>query len=114
MLTQVSIKISKISYFSFTFKLNEKKKVPLKKYDLGTIIMKPVDVQLGTYIEYGVKHNNKNIFVMGYTPNWSEEVFVIKWTFIIKDLNGEKIVVTLYDKEFQKTSHINKAMLYVK
>ena len=27
---QVSIKISKISKFSFTFKLNEKKKVPLK------------------------------------------------------------------------------------
>ena len=32
-LTQVSIKISKISYFSFSFQLNEKKK-PLKKYDL--------------------------------------------------------------------------------
>ena len=29
-LTQVSIKISKISYFSFSFKLNEKKKVALK------------------------------------------------------------------------------------
>ena len=30
----MSIKISKISYFSFTFKLNEKKKDPLKKFDL--------------------------------------------------------------------------------
>ena len=29
----MSIKISKISYFSFSFQLNEKKK-PLKKYDL--------------------------------------------------------------------------------
>ena len=34
-LTQVSIEISKTSYFYFSFKLNEKKKVPLRKYDLG-------------------------------------------------------------------------------
>ena len=27
-------KISKTSYFSFTFKLNEKKEVPLKKFSL--------------------------------------------------------------------------------
>ena len=34
-------------------------------------------------------------FAQGYTPNWSEEVFVIKkikhtvpWTYIISDLNG--------------------------
>ena len=33
MLAQASIKISKISYFSsYSFKLNEKKKVPFKKY----------------------------------------------------------------------------------
>ena len=31
---QVSFKISKISNFSFSFKLNEKKKVPLKRYGL--------------------------------------------------------------------------------
>ena len=30
-LTQVSTKISKIGCFPFTFKLNEKKKMPLKK-----------------------------------------------------------------------------------
>ena len=33
-LTQVSIKISKIDYFSFTFKINEKKKVLLKNFGL--------------------------------------------------------------------------------
>ena len=33
-LTQESIKMSKYSYFSFSFKLNEKKKAPLKKYGL--------------------------------------------------------------------------------
>ena len=30
----------------------------------------------------------KNIFAKGYTPNWSEEVFVI-WKYAINDLSGE-------------------------
>ena len=41
----------------------------------------------------------KNIFAKGYTPNSSEEIFVIKkikntvpWTYVISDLNGEEIV----------------------
>ena len=53
----------------------------------------------------------KNIFAKGYTPNWSEEVFVIKkikntvpWTYIINDLNSEEIMGTFYEKELQKTS----------
>ena len=47
----------------------------------------------------------------GYTPNWSEEVFVIKkvrntvpWTYIISDLNGEEITGTFYEKELQKAN----------
>ena len=38
----------------------------------------------------------KNIFAKDYTPNWSEEVHVIKkikntvpWTYVIDDLNSE-------------------------
>ena len=53
----------------------------------------------------------KNIFAKGCTPNWCEEVFVIKkvkntmpWTYIINDLNGEEIVGTFYFKELQKTN----------
>ena len=53
----------------------------------------------------------KNIFTKGYTPNWSEEVFVINkikntipWTYIINDLNGKKIIGTFYEKELQKTN----------
>ena len=58
------------------------------------ITMKPIDVKDNTYIDFGkeVNDNNpkfkvgyhvriskyKNIFAKGYTPNWSEEVFVIK------------------------------------
>ena len=42
-------------------------------------------------------------------PNWSEEIFLIKkintvpWTYVIKDLNGEEIIGTFYEKELQKT-----------
>ena len=45
----------------------------------------------------------KNIFAKSYIPNSSEEVFVIRknkntvlWTYVINDLNGEKIVGTFY------------------
>ena len=49
--------------------------------------------------------------MQGYTPNWSEEVFVIRkvkntvpWTYVINDLNGEEITGTFYEKESQKTN----------
>ena len=73
----------------------------------------------------------KNIFAKGYTPNWSEEVFVIKkikntvpWTYVINDLNGGEVIGTFCEKELQKTNQqefrIEKAIkkkvdkLYVK
>ena len=59
-----------------------------------TIKMKPIDVKDNTYINTDKKANDKdlkfkvgdrvriskykNIYAKGYTPNWSEEVFVIK------------------------------------
>ena len=53
----------------------------------------------------------KNIFAKGYTPNWSEEVFIINkikntvpWTYTISDLNGEEITGSFYEKELQKAS----------
>ena len=55
--------------------------------------MKPTDVKDNTYVDSVQKDNDKgpkfqvgdhvriskykNIFAKGYTPNWSEEVFVI-------------------------------------
>ena len=90
-----------------------------------TIKMKPIDVKYNTYINADKEINNKdpkfkvgdhvrmskykNIFIKGYMPNLSEEVFVIKkvknpWTYVINDLNGEKITGTFYEKELQKTS----------
>ena len=76
-----------------------------------TIKTKPVDVKDNTYVDFKKEVNNKdpkskvgdhvrsskykNIFAKGYTPNWSEEVFVIRkikntvpWTYVIHDLNG--------------------------
>ena len=53
----------------------------------------------------------KNIFPKSYTPNWSEETFVIKeiknifpWSHVINDLNDEEIIGTLYEKELRKTN----------
>ena len=87
--------------------------------------MKPIDVKDNTYIDFGKDVNDndpkfkvgdhvriskyKNIFAKGCTPNWSEEVFVIKeikntvpWTYAINDLNNEQITGTFYDKKLQK------------
>ena len=48
----------------------------------------------------------KNIFSKGYTENWSREIFIIdsvfknnQWSYKIKDLNGEKIIGSFYEKE---------------
>ena len=90
-----------------------------------TIKMKPIDVKDNTYIDFGKEVNDsdakfkigdhvriskyKNISAKGYTPNWSEEIFVIKeikntvpWAYVINDLNGEKITRTFYEKELLK------------
>ena len=84
--------------------------------------MKPVDVKDNTYIDFlkevyekdskfkiGVHiriSKHKNIFDKRYTPNWSEEVFVINevkntvpWTYVISDLNCEKIVMKKNSKK---------------
>ena len=93
-----------------------------------TIKMKPVDVKDNTYIDSIELHSDdkdpkfkvgghvriskyKNIFAKGYTPNCSEEVFVIKkvkktvpWIYAINDLNGDEIIGTFYEKELQRSN----------
>ena len=87
--------------------------------------MKPADVESNKDIDSSKEINNKdpkfkignivriskykNIFAKGYTPNWFEDVFVIKkvkntvsWTYIISDLNREQIPGTFYENELQK------------
>ena len=98
----------------------------------GTSKMKPVDVKDNTDIDSTEVHSNKevndkdpkfkfgdhvriakykNIFAKRYTPNWSEEVFVIwkvkstvPWIYVINDLNGDEIIGIFYEKELQKTN----------
>ena len=57
-------------------------------------------------LTFSLYQNTKNIFTKRYTPNWSEEVFVIKkvkntvpWTYVMNDLNGEETIGTFYEKE---------------
>ena len=83
--------------------------------------MKPIDLKRNAYIDFGKEVNDKDpklkvgdhvriskyksIFAKGYTPYWSEEVFVIKqikntvpWTYVINDLNVEEIIGTFDEK----------------
>ena len=94
-----------------------------------TIKMKPVDVKDNTHVDFSKEVNDKdskfkvgdhvkiskykNIFAKRSTPNWFEEVSVIKkvkntvpWTYVINDLNdlNEEIIGTFYGKELQKTN----------
>ena len=86
-----------------------------------TIKMKPIDVTDESYAKYNEDFNKKdpkfkvvdyvriskykNIFAKEYTPNWSEEVFVISkikntvlWTYVVNDLHGEVITESFYEK----------------
>ena len=91
-----------------------------------TINMKPTEVTDNYYAEYNEDPSNKkdpkfkvgdsvrilkykNIFAKGYTPNWSEEVFIINeiknavpWTYAISDLNGEKLLKVFMKKNCKK------------
>ena len=79
--------------------------------------MKPIDVTNNSSAEYNEESNKKDPkyntgdyvriskyknILKGYTPNWSEEVFIISkinytvpWTYVISDLNGEDITGSL-------------------
>ena len=86
-----------------------------------TTKMKPIDVTGDSQVEHNENVNKKdpkfkngdhvriskykNIFAKEYTPNWSEEVFVISkikntvpWTYVINDLNDEEITGSFYEK----------------
>ena len=87
-----------------------------------TIKIKPIEVTDDCYAEYNEHPNKnnskfnvgdnvrtskyKNIFAKGYTPNLSEEVFIIKkiknkfpWAYAISDVNDEEITGSFYGKE---------------
>ena len=86
-----------------------------------TTKMKPVDITEDYYAKSNEDFNKKdlklnvgyhfrilkykNIFAKGYPPNWSEEVFginkiknTVPWTYVINDLNGEKLLEVFMEK----------------
>ena len=92
----------------------------------STIKMKPIDVGDNNKRVYIDEHNEKdsrvkvgdrvriskfkNIFVKGYAPNWSSEIFIVDkvndtvpYTYNLQDLNNEEIIGSFYDKELQNT-----------
>ena len=91
----------------------------------STIKMKPIDVKDNNKRVYIDEHNEKdsrfkvgdrvrtskfkNIFAKGYTPIWSKQIFIVDkindtvpYTYNIKDLNDEEIIVSFYDRKLQK------------
>ena len=124
----LNIAISKNVYFDVIDDIVNKYNNTVHK----TIKVKPSDVMDDSYDEYNEDFNKKdfnkkdpkfkvgnhvriwkykNIFAKGYTPNWSEEVFIVSkikntvpWTYVISDLNGEEITGSFYEKELQKTN----------
>ena len=91
----------------------------------STIKLRPGDVKSNTYIDSSKEINDEdprfkigdivriskyeNIFAKIYTPNWSEEFFVIKkvrntvpWTYVVSDINREKVAGTLYAQNCKK------------
>ena len=88
--------------------------------------MKPIDVISDSFAEYNEDSTKKDpkfkvgdnvriskykkIFAKGYTPNWSEEVFVVSqikntvpWTYVISGLNGKPIFGGFYEKAKNKS-----------
>ena len=66
-----------------------------------------------TYTYHLRTSKHRNIFSKGYTPNWFEEVFVIKklkdtvlWTNMIEDCNSGAVLATFYEQETQKKKSI--------
>ena len=93
-----------------------------------SIKMKPIGVTSDSYAEYNEDSNvskpkfkvgdhvriwkYKKVFAEGCNQNWTEEVFVVikikntvLWTYVISDLNGEKIDESVAKNELQKTSN---------
>ena len=94
-----------------------------------TIKSMPTDNKSGTYNSFDVENNDKdpkfkagdhermsnykNIFSKVYTTNWSKNFTIkkvknsISRAYLMGDLNDEKIVGTIYEKEWQKTNQTN-------
>ena len=79
-------------------KINKKNKIPIS-----------YDFKIGDKVR--ISKFKKKKFEKGYTPNWTEEIFIIyainmtnPVTYLIKDLNNNPIKGSFYKQELQKTN----------
>ena len=74
--------------------------------DMGQVTSKP-KFKVGDKVR--ISKYKRNVFDKGYTPNWTEELFIIDKiqytnpiTYELKDLNNEEIKGSFYEPELLK------------
>ena len=73
------------------------------------IYLKPKKIKFAIGDNVRITKNKRKVFDKGYTPNWTEEIFIIDnifstkpVTYKIVDLMGKEIKGTFYEQELQK------------
>lgn len=76
---------------------------------IKTVDPKPVKFKVCDYVRIS---RYREAFTKSYTPNWSNEVFIIRkvnrttpTTYLLKDQNNQEIQGGFYAEEIQKTTH---------
>ena len=66
-------------------------------------------LKVGDIVRIQKSKYKRKVFDKGYTPNWTEEIFLIDKiqstnpiTYRLKDLNNEEIQGSFYERELQK------------
>ena len=97
----------KITPIEASKKENESKVFANLYGDLTSLKPKKTKFSIGDKVR--ISKYNRRVFDKGYTPNWTEEVFVVDKvmltkpvTYHIVDLLGEKVEGSFYEKELQK------------
>ena len=89
-------------------KKENEKKVFTNLYE-DEIYLKPKKPKFSIDDKVRISKFKRRVFDKGYTPNWTEEVFVVDHvmptkpvTYNVADLLGEKVEGSFYEKELQK------------
>ena len=76
--------------------------------------MKPEKLKFQIRDKVRILKYKRPVFDKGYTPNWTEEIFVVNKilntkpvTYKIVDLMGEEVKGSFYEKELQKAEQEN-------
>ena len=74
--------------------------------------MKPKKSKFSIGDKVRISKFKRRVFDKGYTPNWTEEVFVVDHvmmtkpvTYYLVDLIGEKVEGSFYEKNFKKPNN---------